>query len=68
MGESPEPYNDWHAWALAQFDDPRRAGLAARAAAEAQSIGAGIDAAIRAARSAAGAPAPSWVVGRQKYI
>lgn len=62
MGEPPEPYNDWSAWALAQFDnDPRRAGLAVRAATEAQSIGAGIDAAIRAAQSAAGAPPPSWV-------
>lgn len=62
MGEPPDPYKDWYAWALAQFDnDPRRAGLAARAATEAQSIGAGIDAAIRAAESAAGASAPSWV-------
>lgn len=58
----PEPYHDWHAWALAQFDnDPRRAGLAARAAHEAQSVGAEIDAAMRAARNAAGAQPPSWV-------
>lgn len=61
MGKPPEPYEDWHSWALAQYDnDPRRAGLAARAAAEAQSIGAGMDAAIKAAESAAAAPPPSW--------
>lgn len=66
MGEPPEPYNDWHSWALAEFDnDPRRAGLAVRAATEAQSIGAGIDAAIRAAHSAAGAPPPGWVPNEQ---
>ncbi len=41
----PEPYSDWYAWALAQFNnDPRRAGLAATAATEAYSVGAGIDA------------------------
>jgi hypothetical protein len=62
MSPAPEPYADWHAWALARFDnDPRQAGLAARAAEEAQSIGAGIDAAIRAAESVAAAQPPSWV-------
>lgn len=63
MGGPPAPYSDWPAWAHAEFDnDPRRAELAVRAAVEAQSVGAGIDAAIRAARSAAGAPTPSWVL------
>lgn len=62
MGAAPDGYKDWNEWADAEFaNDSRRAGLAARAATEAQSVGAGIDAAMRAARSAAGAPPPSWV-------
>ena len=54
--DAPKSYAEWHSWALARFDaDQNRSFLAARAAVEAQDVGADAPAALRAALSAASA-------------